>query len=821
MNTKKHVILLGCLALMVSHIPLHAQAKQPARYITVAGKKFVDLNGNGKLDKYEDTRLALDVRLNDLLTRMTDEEKANLLIGTGMPGFDGLVPIVGYVEKGKVPGAAGGTYGISRLGIPEVIVADGPAGLRIAPTRPNTTQTFYATAFPIGSALSSSWNPELVKSVGKAMGNEVKEYGVDVLLAPALNIQRNPLNGRNFEYYSEDPLIAGKIAAAYVSGVQSNGVGTSVKHFAANNQETNRLNINEHISERAMREIYLRGFETVVKEANPWTVMSSYNKINGEWTSQSHDLLTTILRDEWGYKGVVMTDWFGGYPNLQAANNPDYVSDVVKQQKAGNDLLMPGMKNQKIAILKAMKDGTLSRWVVDRNVKRILALVFKSPAFAGYKYSDIPDLKAHAKVSRHAATEGMVLLKNEANTLPYKASGGAVALFGVTSYNFYAGGTGSGDVNKAYTVSLLEGLNNAGYQLNKVVEDAYKPFVAKALKAEKERMAREGIFGRGLKLEEMSAGKDFYDKAAETSSIAFITLGRSSGEGVDRMIEGDFDLTDAEQNLISLVTEAFHAKGKKVVVVLNVGGVVETSSWKAKPDAILLAWQAGQEGGNAVADVLSGNQNPSGKLPMTFPVRYEDHASAKNWHIDTKSNWMGTDDPQSQDVTYQEGVYVGYRYFNTFKVKPSYEFGYGLSYTNFVVENLKLSSSAFAKEILVTVDVTNTGKTAGKEVVQLYLSAPARKLDKPAEELKGFVKTKLLQPGEKQTISMVLKPQDLASFDPKVSAWVAEAGTYQVLVGTSSLDIRQKASFALSTDRVVEKTHPVFTADKKFEDLRK
>lgn len=819
MKKTRKLILLGVVALVNIQFITYAQTLAAPSYISVAGKKFVDLNKNGRLDVYEDTRLPLNTRLNDIVSKMTDEEKANFLIGLGMPGFDGVAPIVGYVEKGKVPGAAGGTYAIPRLGIPTVTVADGPAGLRIAPKRSNTDKTFYCTAFPVGTALASTWNEDLVTSVGKAMGNEVKEYGVDVLLAPALNIHRSPLCGRNFEYFSEDPLVSGKMAAAYVNGVQSNGVGTSIKHFAANNQETNRLGVNEHVSERAMREIYLKGFEIAVKESKPWTVMSSYNLINGVYTSASRDLLTDILRSEWGFKGIVMTDWFGGYPNFTAIANPAYVSDVVKQEMAGNDLLMPGLKPQKEAILKALKDGSLSKQTVDLNVKRIMHMVFRSPAMVNYKYSDAPDLKAHAQVARYAATEAIVLLKNANNTLPLAVTPAAV--FGVTSYNFYAGGTGSGDVNRAYTISLTDGLKNAGYSFNKELQDAYVPFVAQKLKEENDRRAKEGLMATGIKIPEMNEDKAFYQRAAEISPVAIITLGRSSGEGVDRGIEGDFNLAQGEVDMINNVSEAFHAKGKKVIVILNIGGVIETASWKDKVDAILLAWQVGQEGGNAVADVLSGKANPSGKLTMTFPVQYSDVPTAKNWVINTKVSWMGTDDPNLQQTTYSEGIFVGYRYYNTFNVKPSYEFGYGLSYTNFDVTNIQLTNKVFEGNMTVTVDVKNSGKTAGKEVVELYLSAPAKNLQKPSSELKAFAKTKQLQPGETQKVTLTLKAKDLASFDENVSAWVAEAGTYKVLVGTSSLNIKQSASFTLAADKVVEKTHKSFAPDVVFEELKR
>ena len=465
-----------------------ANGKNPT--LTINGFTFEDMNRNGKLDKYEDYRLPVSERIDDLISKMTDEEKASMLMGTGMPGFDGLTPVVGAIE-GRVPGAAGGTYEIKRLGIPEIIVADGPAGLRIKPIRDNDKNTYYCTAFPVGTALASTWNPELIQSVGKAMGNEVKEYGVDVLLAPALNIHRNPLNGRNFEYYSEDPLIAGKIAAAMVNGIQSNGVGTSIKHFAANNQETNRLSINEHITERTMRELYLKGFEITVKESNPWTVMSSYNLINGTYTSARKDLLTDILRDEWGFKGIVMTDWFGGYAGFNALKAG--TSNVVAQLEAGNDLLMPGLPAQKAAILENMKNGKLSKSAVDTNLKRILELVFKSPTIAKYKYSNKPNLKANAEVTRNAAAEGMVLLKNNNNLLPYTAKAKAISAFGVTSYDFIAGGTGSGDVNEAYTVSLIEGLEKGGYQLDAELKTLYTPFVAKEKAAELESRKERGI----------------------------------------------------------------------------------------------------------------------------------------------------------------------------------------------------------------------------------------------------------------------------------------------------------------------------------------
>ena len=785
--------------------------------ITVNGLTFKDLNKNGKLDLYEDYRLPVNERIKDLIKKMTADEKASMLIGIGMPGFDPLTfkfTTEGF--QGKVPGAAGGTYELKRLGIPTVVVSDGPAGLRINPKRNNDSNYYYATAFPVGTSLASTWNTELINNVGKAIGNEVKEYGVDVLLGPGMNIHRNPLCGRNFEYYSEDPLLTGKISAAIVNGIQSNGVGTSIKHYAANNQERNRMGVNAHVSERAMREIYLRGFEISVKEAQPWTIMSSYNLLNGTYTSQRKDLLTTVLRNEWGFKGLVMTDWFGGYNGFSGANGPftpNSVSNVTAQLSAGNDLLMPGLPSQKQAILDNMKSGKLSAAVVNKDLTRILELVMRSPWMNNYKYSDKPKLKENAEVTRQAAAEGTILLKNDKNTLPFSSKSVPLAIFGLTSYDFISGGTGSGDVNEAYTISLIEGLTNSGFAIDKELEGMYKPYAADQKAKELERREKNGgLLATPKRLLELELNKEIIENKANSSEIALITIGRNAGEGDDRKVEEDFNLAADEVNLINNVSEAFHAKGKKVVVVLNIGGVIETASWKDKVDAILLPWQPGQEGGNSVADVFSGKVTPSGKLTMTFPVKYEDTPSFKNW--------IGTPAENPTSVNYEEGVYVGYRYYNTFDVKPSYEFGYGLSYTTFDYSDLKLSEPTFANKMSVSVTIKNTGKTAGKEVVQLYLSAPSKSIDKPKEELKAFGKTRLLQPGESQTITLELNAKNLASFIPNKNAWIAEAGKYKVSVGSSSLDIKKSAEFTLAQEKIVEKTNPAFALDVKFTDLK-
>ena len=760
-----------------------------------------------------------DKKIQEIISKMTLEQKAHLVVGTGMffdlpdsikakmpPGFGGPADPNDKAYSDKVdqlrkylPGAAGFSFEYPSLGITSQVLTDGPAGLRIQPKRKGEEKTYYCTAFPIATVLASTWDTELVNKVGKAMGNEVKEYGSDILLAPALNIQRDPLCGRNFEYYSEDPLIAGKMAAAMVNGIQSNGVGTSVKHFAANNSETNRMSVNTIVSERALREIYLKGFEIVVKEAQPWTVMSSYNKINGIYTSESHDLLTNILRNDWGFEGYVMTDWGGGM-------------DAVAQMKAGNDMLQPGQPKQFKDIVTAVKNGSLDEKILDLNISRILKIMLKSPRYNKYNFPNAPDLTAHAAVTRQAASDGMVLLKNGNNSLPFGASVKTVAAFGNTSYEFIAGGTGSGAVNKAYTISLTDGLKNGGYLINDDLQGMYRKYIADVrAKAPPSKNPFAAMLGGIEPVAEMAVSPDLAAKLADKNDIGLITLGRNAGEGYDRQaVEGDFYLTVTEKEMIKNVTEAFHAKGKQVVVILNVAGVIETASWRDLPDAILLAWQPGQEGGNSVVDVLSGKVNPSGKLAVTFPISYKDAPTAKNFPgvaeksdvVDRSADMSGFSFMRRTpwEVVYEEDIYVGYRYYNTFKVPVAYEFGYGLSYTDFEFGKLKLSTTDFKGELTASVSVKNTGKVAGREVIQVYISSPAGKLKKPAETLAAFGKSNLLKPSESQTLTFKIVTNDFASFDEASSSWIAEVGDYSLKIGSSSLAIKQTGAFKIAKE---------------------
>lgn len=725
--------------------------------------------------------------IQEVIAAMTPEEKCTLIIGGRAKNFNGI----GFTNTG-VPGAAGVINGIPRLGIPTVVLADGPAGLRISPIREGDSRTFYCTGYPIGSMLSSTWNVELVEEAGKSIGNEVLEYGVDILLAPGANIHRNPLCGRNFEYYSEDPYLTGKMAAAMINGVESNGVGTSLKHFAVNNQEYNRLANNSILSERALREIYLRNFEIAVKESQPWTIMTSYNFINGEHAAESSRLLTDILRGEWGYEGTVMTDWGGGYDDAQIV-------------RAGNEMIQPGSDERYLKLLGAIKDGSLKMEDVDRAIERILQLVIKSPKFKGYKPSEAPDLKAHALVCKKVADEGVVLLKNDKNTLPVSTEQ-KIALFGVTSYDFIPGGTGSGNVNRPYVIDLQEGLANAGFSLDKELDAFYKEYmVDEAIRRKRIDGDSKWFIDREKAIEVVP--EEHIEKSAESADAAIITIGRVFGEGKDRDYFYSYLLTPREQELISRVAEAFHAKGKKVIIIINSGGFIEMTSWQDKVDAVVMGWMPGQEGGNTIASVLCGEVNPSGHLPSTISVSYDLEPTAENFpqvfadkpfnysfYRQIKSKKLPLHTVKNIDYTeYEEGIYVGYRYFNTFAPKAiAYPFGFGLSYTTFDFKDMEITQAEGGWNVNVT--VVNTGKVAGKDVVQIYVKAPKGELDKPERELKGFAKTPELAPGESCTLSIYISKESLASYDESRKDWVIDSGKYTFIAAQDALDNSLKKS---------------------------
>ena len=726
-----------------------------------------------------------------VVAAMTLEEKVSLLVGVGAWNGDDLAQEI-KDAKGLIPGCAGQTYPIPRLGIPSVMLPDGPGGLRINPTREGQDKTYYCTSFPVATMLAQSWNQQLVEEVGTAIGDEVKRYGADCLLAPALNLHRNPLLGRSFEYYSEDPLVSGKTAAAMVRGVQSNDVGATIKHFALNSQETNRMANDARVDQQTARELYLKGFEIAVRESDPWAVMTSYNKVNGIYAPENATLIDSILRREWGFQGMVMTDWGGG-------------RDAVATVQAGNDLLMPGSANQIKAIMEAVQNGTLDEKTIDRNVEKILAFVERSPKMQGYEFRNDPDLTAHAQVSRSSATEGMVLLKNS-GALPLDKNCRMIALYGVSSYDMYVVGTGSGSVNYKHAVGLDEGLKAAGYKLEPSVSSAYSRYVT-----DNNKRVSAGDFMRtnltNHVIPQSLVRKPYQYRAdAIASDIAIITIGRSCGESADRGYEDDYLLTDIEQGLIKDVCDAFHSKNKKVVVILNIGAPIETASWKGYPDAILLAGLPGQEAGYAVTDVLKGTVNPSGKLVDTYVVDYMNMPSTANYPVRARELQTqaraNRGNPDAKPVPcydyteYKERMDIGYRYYDRHPEQVSYPFGFGLSYTTFAYSEPQ--AKVVDGVVNLSVKVTNTGRVAGKEAVQVYIESPDGGLTKLVKELRAYGKTALLQPGESEVLEFRLAGYDLSGFNPASSSWQTLQGDYKADFAASSQDIRCQAPFSIT-----------------------
>ena len=746
--------------------------------------------------------------IDEVVGAMTLEEKCHIVLGRGMH----------YNDDDKFPGTAGSTFPVVRLGIPETYCADSQQGLRMNATRAWDHRDYYPTDFVASMTLASTWDREAAFKVGQGIGNEVREFGLDWILSPAMNLIRNPLCGRNHEYYSEDPYLSGTIAAGYVRGVQSEGTAACPKHFVANNQETNRNNNISQVSQRALREIYLKAFEIMVKESDPWSIMTSYNKLNGPYAVQNCELLTTIVRDEWGWNGMYVSDWNAG-------------DDAVAAMKAGNDMLQPGQDKQYEAILAAAKSGELSMDILNANVKRILEYVVKTHNFKGYKAGNNPDLKAHAQVVREVGADGIVLLRNN-GILPL--TGKRIALFGCTSYDWISGGSGFGGTSIGhYTVSLIEGMRSAGYEV-------YKPLIAtytKHIADEEKRLFPEGRPPFSLlppaRADEKQFTADELDAAIAASDVAIISLGRKSGEAADRS-EADFYLKEGEQQLIKAVSEAYHAKGKKVVVLLDICSPIDVASWQNQVDAVVCTWQGGQESGFSVADVLSGKVNPNGKLPMTFQIKYGDAYADKNFpaNVDDKTlgamfMWGYDKDSAPKDrqpeanidyTNYEEDIYVGYRYFDSFGKPVAYPFGFGLSYTTFAYENM--TCTVDGDLVTVKVNVKNTGSRAGRNVVELFVAAPnSKKLNKPEKELRNYAKTRLLQPGQTETVTMTVKTSDLASFNERASAWKTDAGLYTFMICSSANDIEAQATAKVKAWS--QKVHNVMKPNVKLNLLRR
>lgn len=674
---------------------------------------------------------AVDLVCNEL----TDEEMVSLLVGN--------------TTVAPAPGEAGVTSPIARLGVPALALADGPQGVRLA------THTVW---YPCGAVVASSWDRENVYKVGCSLGNDCDATGVDVLLGPGMNIQRLVVGGRNFEYFSEDPYLTGIIASAYTSGVQSKGIGVSAKHYAVNNQETARGTISAKLNERALREIYLRGFGYVVRKADPMTIMSSYNRVNGVFTSVNRPLLD-VLRKDFGFDGLIMCDWGSG-------------GGVVDKVAAGNDLTEPGCKEQYDELLAALKNGTISREACIEACRNVLSVVSESKAYEKMlggreRATNDVDVESGRKAALEAAESGIVLLKNEQNALPVKKNT-ELALIGMTAYDPIYGGGGSGGVNTSYKKDIESGLRDAGYRTN---------YTAGSWFSYSNKIRKE--------FDEEAA------KWAESCEAAIVVIGRYTEEGADRSPkEGGFLLTDDEKTQITRTAEIFHAKGKKLIVIINSGNPVESASWRDSADAILWIGYPGEMLGTAVADIISGKVSPSGKLTCTWPETYESTPYA--------DDFPGT----ASSTKYRDDIYVGYRYYEEFGVDTVFCFGHGLTYTSFEYSDFSAKKEDDGR-IVLSCTVKNAGDKSGREIVQFYVSKPvADGLLPLKKELCGFDKTKLLKPGESQTVTATVTSFELESFFTEEGAWKIAGGDYEFTAAASSGDVRLAAKVTFGETRI-------------------
>ncbi len=663
-----------------------------------------------------------------------------------MPDIQSIISQMTLEEKAALCTGASPwtTTPVERLGVPELLVSDGPHGVRrTADVHSLTAASLPATCFPTAASLSSTWDVDLLREMGQALGEEARALKVNVLLGPGTNIKRTPLCGRNFEYFSEDPYLAGEMAAALIEGIQSQGIGTSLKHFAANNQEFERFTISAEVDERTLREIYLPAFETAVKKAKPWTVMCAYNKINGTYGSENRTLLMDILKDEWGFEGFVVSDWGA-------------VHDRVASLKAGLDLEMPGPKARRVqSVIDAVRAGELDEAMLNEAVRRILRIVFQAAETSRSSTHDASqggtfDVHAHHALARRIAAEGMVLLKNN-GLLPLKAAE-HIAVIGRAAQEAHYQGGGSSHINPTRVdvpfreLQALAGNAELNYTPGYPADNSFQPALI-----------------------------DQSVAVARTADVALVYIALPTfkeSEGYDRP---DLDLTPQQVALIKGVARV----QPRTVVILNNGSPIAVREWIDDVAAVLEAWMMGQAGGGAIADVLFGKVNPSGKLAETYPLQL----------IDTPAylNFPG----ENGEVHYGEGLFIGYRYYDAKGVPVQFPFGYGLSYTTFAYSNPKVSATTFkdVDGLTVSVDVTNTGPVAGKEIVQVYVHDHKSRLARPAKELKGFSKVEL-QPGETKTATIPLGFRAFAYYDPAYQRWIAEAGAFDILIGTSSADIR-------------------------------
>ena len=664
-----------------------------------------------------------------------------------MPDIESILRQMTLEEKAALCTGASpwSTVPVERLGVPPMFVADGPHGVRrVRDEFSLGEESLPATCFPTASSLASTWDVTLIKDLGQALGEECLELGVNVLLGPGANMKRTPVCGRNFEYFSEDPYLAGQMAANFIQGVQSQGVGTSLKHYAANNQEYQRMSINAVVDERTLREIYLPAFETAVKQGKPWTVMCAYNRLNGSFCSEHRELLVDILKDEWGFEGLVVSDWGA-------------VHDRVASLQGGLDLEMPGPKAQRVkVVVESVQNGALDEALLDEAVRRILQIVFKA---AGSPKGKKFDKSAHHALARKIAGEGMVLLKNN-GILPLKGYQ-KIAVIGRTAKKAHFQGGGSSHINPTQVDVPFDELQKLAGEAVLVYAEGYPD---------------DPSFQPAL----IEAAVE----AAKSSEVALLYIGLPTfkeSEGYDR---ADLVLTEQQVALIKAVT----AVQPKTVVVLNNGSAVTMGTWLDGAAAMLEAWMMGQAGGGAIADVLFGKVNPSGKLSETFPLRLVDTPAY--------TNYPG----EGGQVRYGEGIFIGYRYYDFKEVPVLFPFGYGLSYTTFKYSKPKVSAVVFkdVEGLTVSVDVTNTGQMAGKEIVQVYVHDQQARLMRPVKELKGFAKV-ALEAGQTKTVTIALDFRAFAYYHPAYQQWSTEDGEYDILIGASAADVRARLTVNLKS----------------------
>lgn len=684
-----------------------------------------------KIVEYQTNHEAVEQRAEEILQKMSLEEKVSLL--SGKDNWH--------------------TFPIERLGIPSLTMTDGPHGVR-APEGENRLVS-PATSFPTGVSMASSWNPGLIERVGAALAEETRALECEILLAPTVNIVRTPLAGRNFESYSEDPYLAARIGVAFVKGVQSYRVGASVKHFACNNQETERMRSSSEVDERTLREIYLPAFEAVVKEARPWTVMCSYNRLNSVYASENASLLTEILRKEWGFEGVVISDWGANHSTVESVN-------------AGLDIEMPGpARYYGEFLVHAVQNWKVDEATIDQAARRILCMILKSGKLNPHMTLPLgaANTPEHQELARELAEESIVLLKNERKLLPFKPGAiRSIAVIGPNAAEARIGGGGSSFLAPPYSVSPLDGLRA---RLGDSVKIKYSQGCLKSADSQPNKSYADDLMAHAVEL-------------ARKCDVAVLFMGmpvRFESEEYDRP---DMDLPGRQAELIEAVAKA----NANTIVALNAGSPV-SMPWIDRVPAVLEAFYPGQEGGNAVAKILCGDVNPSGKLSVTFPRRLEDNPSYINY-------------PGGREVRYGEGIFVGYRYYDKKKVEPLFPFGFGLSYTTFEYSQLELPESAFIGEpVHARVKVANIGDREGKEVVQVYVSDLQSSLTRPPKELKVFKKI-FLHPGESQEVEFILDHRSFAFYDPLQRQWIVEPGEFEILVGSSSRDIRARRFLTLS-----------------------